>query len=93
MEYYALEKAPLEYADILKDLAFAFVSLARVQDKEESCKTALKAYKKAFKIYCEISTRIMPTAIRGLQRPGNWLKIVIDRWRPARGILKAAKRE
>jgi hypothetical protein len=41
----------LEHAEILKDLAFAHVTLSAVEDKEECYKKALKAYKKAFKIY------------------------------------------
>jgi len=76
----------------LKDLAFSFVSLARVQDKEESCKTALKAYKKAFKIYCEISTRINAD---GDPRAAEARKLAEDCHRSmeaCKGILKAAKR-
>jgi hypothetical protein len=51
MQYYTLETAPLEHADILRDLAFAYVTFSEVLDKEECSKKALKAYKKAFKIY------------------------------------------
>ncbi|MCK9442631.1 MAG: hypothetical protein M0Q13_14575, partial [Methanothrix sp.] len=51
LEYYTLETAPLEHADILRDLAFAHVTFSAVTDKEECSKKALKAYKKAFRIY------------------------------------------
>jgi tetratricopeptide (TPR) repeat protein len=53
LEHYTADRAPREHADILKGLAYAYVSLSRAdeEDGKEGLKKALKAYKKALQIY------------------------------------------
>jgi tetratricopeptide (TPR) repeat protein len=58
LQFYIPDRAPLEYADVLRDQAFAYVALSEVDDKEECCKKALKIYKKAFKIYSGTATEL-----------------------------------
>ena len=58
LEHYSQESTPLEHADILRDLAFAYVTMAEVKDKEECCKTALKIYRRANKIYISAADRL-----------------------------------
>jgi len=48
---YGPEDTPIEYAGTLKSLGYAQASLADLSDYEENLKRAIKAYKKALKIY------------------------------------------
>jgi tetratricopeptide (TPR) repeat protein len=58
LQYHTPEKSPLEAAEVLRDLAFAYFTLSEVEDKEECGKKALKDYKKAFKIYQEMAGQL-----------------------------------
>ena len=52
LKYYTEERAPLEHADILLALAYAYVLLSQEEPEEEAwLKKALKCYKKAWPIY------------------------------------------
>jgi tetratricopeptide (TPR) repeat protein len=52
LKYYTEERAPMEHADILLALAYAYVLLSQEEREEEAwLKKALKCYKKALKIY------------------------------------------
>jgi len=52
LEHYTAQRYPLEHADILRALAYAYVLLSQEgQEGEEWLKKALKSYKKALRIY------------------------------------------
>jgi tetratricopeptide (TPR) repeat protein len=57
LDYYTAERAPLEHADILRGLAYAYLLLSQVglegQEVEGWRKKALRCYKKALRIYQE----------------------------------------
>jgi tetratricopeptide (TPR) repeat protein len=54
LKYYTEERAPMEHADILRALAYAYVLLSQEERGEEAwLKKALKCYKKALPIYQE----------------------------------------
>jgi len=54
LEYYTEERAPMEHADILRALAYAYILLSQEEPEEEAwLKKALKCYKKALPIYRE----------------------------------------
>lgn len=51
IEIYSPEDSPFEYAGALKDLGYALVSLADLRDSGANLKHAIKAYKKALRVY------------------------------------------
>ena len=52
LKYYTEEGAPMEHADILRALAYAYVLLSQEETEEEAwLKKALKCYKKALPVY------------------------------------------
>ena len=52
LDYYTEERAPMEHADILRALAYAYFLLSQEEPEAEVwLKKALKCYKKALKIY------------------------------------------
>lgn len=58
LDYFTEERAPAEHADILRDLAYAYVSLYAVADSEECSRKALSAYKQAYRIYRKLEEQL-----------------------------------
>lgn len=58
LDYYTEERAPVEHADILRDLAYAYVVLSAVDDREECSRKALSAYKRACRIFQKMEEQL-----------------------------------
>ncbi len=85
LEHYTLEKHPIDHADILRDLAYAYVALSAAASKEHTgkerekeiapaediCKDALMAYRSAQRIY---QARAVD-----LDRSGEWAEAALMR--------------
>jgi len=51
LEHYTKEEAPREHAEVLRDLAFAFVTISEVENRAEWVRKALRTYKMASRIF------------------------------------------
>ena len=58
LEFYPSDASPLEHADIQRDLGYAYIALSEAEEREENCRKAIKAYKKAFKAYSDAASRL-----------------------------------
>jgi hypothetical protein len=92
LQHYTLETAPLEHAGILRDLAFAYVTLSEAEDKEACCKKALKIYMKANKIYQIRSNELEQQGDPGAHEMRDMAEKCHRSMQSCKAILKAARK-
>lgn len=93
LDYYTLEAHPIDHADIMREMAYAHVALAKAGTGEVSSKRALKAYTAAQKIY---QRRALELEKEGAGREAALLREKANRcllsMQSCRAIIKAARK-
>jgi len=94
LKYYTKEREPMEHADILRALAYAYVLLSQEEPEEEAwLKKALKCYKKALPIYREKEKQLAGMGDPAAHEAGERAERCQRSLQSCRAMIKARRKQ